>query len=378
VFGRARAAAGDAAESESAGESLHVLVVDDDAALRRLVRTSLELDGIAVEEAESAHAAEAALSRCRPSLILLDIGMPGIDGLSYCSYLKAEPQTSSIPVILMSGLGELAEQHALAGGADGFLAKPFSPLELVGLVRRAAAPSSLPVRVPARQASGRHPREDVAALRFLLEGELEQEKLLRSGYRETLAALETVLSRRKAGDAGQAGRVVLYASELTCAVAAELLDDPSLDYGFLLHDIGEIGLPDRILQKPGPLSDAERRTMEGHTLLGEQMFRHVPLLGGAGLEVIRSHHERWDGLGYPDRLKGTGIPQAARIFAVADALDAITSERCYRPASDWPTALRRVSQEAGHQFDPHVVQALEACNEQLQQICGRAVRQECA
>jgi response regulator RpfG family c-di-GMP phosphodiesterase len=350
-----------------------VLVVDDDAALRRLVRTSLELDDIEVEEAESAPAAEATLSRSRTSLILLDIGMPGIDGLSYCAYLKAEPQTASIPVLLLSGLGEQVEPRALAAGADGFLAKPFSPLELVGLVRRVAAASALPVRVPARQAARRQ-REHVGALRFLLEGELEQESLLRSGYRDTLAVLATEVARRKAGAAAQTGRVVRYASELTCTVAAELLDDPSLGYGFLLHDIGEIGLSDRILQKPGPLSAAERRTMEGHTLLGEQMFCHVPLLAGAGLEVIRSHHERWDGLGYPDRLKGTGIPQAARIFAVADALDAITSERCYRPASDWPTALRRVRQEAGRQFDPDVVQALEACDEQLQQIYGCVVR----
>ncbi|MFV1258459.1 HD-GYP domain-containing protein, partial [Klebsiella pneumoniae] len=105
--------------------------------------------------------------------------------------------------------------------------------------------------------------------------------------------------------------------------------------GFLLHDVGKIGIPDRILQKPGPLSDGERRLMRTHTLLGEQMLGGVAFLQGEGLRIVRSHHERWDGSGYPDGLAGEEIPLGARIFAVADAVDAITNHRPYRDAQSW-------------------------------------------
>ena len=136
-----------------------------------------------------------------------------------------------------------------------------------------------------------------------------------------------------------------------------LLDDPSLEYGFLLHDVGKIGIPDRILLKPGSLSEAERRLMRTHTLLGEQLLGGVALLQGEGLRVVRSHHERWDGRGYPDGLAGEEIAPGARIFAVADALDAITSDRPYRRAGEWETAVDELRRGAGRQFDAKVVEA---------------------
>ena len=118
--------------------------------------------------------------------------------------------------------------------------------------------------------------------------------------------------------------------ELAREVRPELIDDAGTEYGFLLHDVGKIGVPDGILQKPGPLTEGERRQMETHTVLGEQMLGGVAVLQGEGLKVVRHHHERWDGGGYPDGLCGTDIPIGARIFAVADALDAMTSDRPYR------------------------------------------------
>jgi ribonuclease P protein subunit RPR2 len=134
-------------------------------------------------------------------------------------------------------------------------------------------------------------------------------------------------------------------------------DDPSFEYGFLLHDIGKIGIPDAILQKPGPLTRAERRRMETHTVLGEQMLKGVAVLQGAGLSVVRSHHERWDGKGYPDGLSDGEIPLGARIFAVADALDAMTSHRPYRRALPWREARAEIVAQSGTQFDPGVVEA---------------------
>src|SRR5205823_4919686 len=117
------------------------------------------------------------------------------------------------------------------------------------------------------------------------------------------------------------------------AVDAKRIEgDPAIEYGFLLHDLGKIGIPDGILQKPGPLTAGERKRMETHTIVGEQMLGGVAFLQGEGLQIVRSHHERWDGRGYPDRLAGGEIPLGARVFAVADALDAMTSDRPYRRA----------------------------------------------
>jgi ribonuclease P protein subunit RPR2 len=148
-----------------------------------------------------------------------------------------------------------------------------------------------------------------------------------------------------------------YAIELARAVEPSLLHDPSVEYGFLLHDVGKIGIPDHVLQKRGPLDDSELRLMRTHTVLGEQLLRDVELLHGDGLKIVRGHHERWDGLGYPDGLSGRGIPLAARIFTVADALDAITSDRPYRPARSWEEAAAEILSERGRQFDPDVVDA---------------------
>src|SRR5581483_966630 len=129
------------------------------------------------------------------------------------------------------------------------------------------------------------------------------------------------------------------------------------EYGFLLHDVGKIGIPDEILQKPGPLTRTERTRMQNHTLLGAEMLSGVALLRGEGLNVVRSHHERWDGLGYPDALRGDETPLGARVFAVADTLDAMTSDRPYRRALTWDDAREEILAQSGRQFDPVVVEA---------------------
>jgi ribonuclease P protein subunit RPR2 len=159
-----------------------------------------------------------------------------------------------------------------------------------------------------------------------------------------------------------------YALELAGAVSPDLVDDPSAEYGFLLHDVGKIGIPDRILQKPGPLNEGETRLMRTHTLLGEQMLGGVAFLQGEGLRIVRSHHERWDGDGYPDGMDGNDIPLAARIFAVADALDAMTSDRPYRPALGWAEAGREIVAESRAQFDPAVVKAFVEREDRLRAI----------
>jgi response regulator RpfG family c-di-GMP phosphodiesterase len=257
--------------------------------------------------------------------------------------------------VLLTGSDGGTARNAEAAGADAFLRKPFSPLELLAVTERLAGGL---YGVPFR-ASKRKPEEQLLLyardLRHLLEIERGQRTLVQQAYMETVSALASALESKDTGTRAHSQRVQRYATELARAVEPDLVDDPSTVYGFLLHDVGKIGIPDKILQKPRPLSESERRLMQSHTLLGEQVLNGVAFLHGEGLRVVRSHHERWDGGGYPDRLEGTDIPLGARIFAVADSLDAMTSDRPYRRSRPWKEAGAEIVRESGRQFDPAVV-----------------------
>jgi HD-GYP domain-containing protein (c-di-GMP phosphodiesterase class II) len=166
-----------------------------------------------------------------------------------------------------------------------------------------------------------------------------------------------VVDQRLAGTTLHAQRTHRYAVELAHALDPALLDDESVEYGFVLHDVGKLRIPDSILLKPAPLTAAETRLMQTHTVLGEEILGDIAQLQGDGLKVVRSHHERWDGRGYPDGLAGAAIALTVRIFAVADALDAMTSHRPYRKARRWSAAVTEIRRGAGSQFDPDVVRA---------------------
>jgi cyclic di-GMP phosphodiesterase len=164
--------------------------------------------------------------------------------------------------------------------------------------------------------------------------------------------LAAALELRDDGTGQHAVRVASLALAITKRVAPHLAEDLELEYGFLLHDIGKIGIPDTILLKPGPLNDDERLTMHEHPRLGERIIAGVRHLDGTAREIVICHHERWDGSGYPLGLAGEGIPLGARIFAIADAFDAMTNVRPYRPARSRQEAFAEIMAEAGRQFDP--------------------------
>jgi HD-GYP domain-containing protein (c-di-GMP phosphodiesterase class II) len=170
----------------------------------------------------------------------------------------------------------------------------------------------------------------------------------------TVRALAMALELRDDATGEHAQRVTALAVDIAEHIAPDLITDPQLEYGYLLHDVGKIGIPDAILLKPGHLTAAERRTMQEHTRLGGQIVSSVPQLDGLAREIVASHHERWDGKGYPLGLGGEGIPVAARIFAVADAFDAMTHDRPYRGALSVEDAVSEIRTQAGHQFDPEV------------------------
>jgi HD-GYP domain-containing protein (c-di-GMP phosphodiesterase class II) len=209
----------------------------------------------------------------------------------------------------------------------------------------------------------------------LLEIERVQRRVVQDAYRETVTALANALEAKDTATRLHSLRVRDYAVRLTASVEPALLGDPSLEYGFLLHDVGKIGIPNEVLEKPAALTPAELELVRRHPVIGSEILADVAFLDGEGLKVIRSHHERWDGTGYPDRLQGTAIPIGARIFAVADALDAMTSERPYRPRATWEAATREIVSESGSQFDPDVVAAFTRENlalHRLYHVTGKA------
>jgi response regulator RpfG family c-di-GMP phosphodiesterase len=341
-----------------------ILVIDDDRLLCELLRTTFELEGFEVFEAHHVIEAERELARRQPDAIVLDIGLPGIDGLFYCERLREGPNTGALPVIVISGSDE-AGRRAAAAGATAFVRKPFNPLELLTLVEKHIGVVPMTHGIDAGStAEVAH----AADLRRLIEIGQHQHELLDQAYRQTVTALAAALESRDFGTSEHSRRVTAYATRLTLDVAPSLLDDPSLEWGFMLHDVGKIGIPDRILLKSGQLSETERSRMQQHAVIGERLLSHVPLLKGEGLRIIRSHHESWNGAGYPDQLSGGQIPLGARIFAVVDALDAMTDQRPYRQPVGWDEAMSELARCSGGQFDPDIVDAIDICEPDLYRI----------
>jgi response regulator RpfG family c-di-GMP phosphodiesterase len=337
-----------------------LLVIDDDRLLCELIRALFEDEGYVVDAASDVIEAERVLSAELPDAIVLDMGLPGVDGLFYLERLREVPQTRAIPVVAISG-SEEAGRGACTVGAAAFVRKPFRPTELLAVVSRVVAHADASVPDAKREI-------DALDLQRLLEIGQRQHELLNEAYIQTVGVLASALASRDFGTSQHSRRVAAYAMRLTVDVAPSLLDDPSLRWGFLLHDVGKIGIPDRILLKPGPLTEAERRQMEAHAMLGAQLLSHVPLLEQEGLRVIRSHHERWDESGYPDRLGKRAIPLGARIFAIVDALDAMTDERPYRKALGWDEAVCEIRRCGGTHFDPDLVDGFEACEPDLHRL----------
>jgi ribonuclease P protein subunit RPR2 len=358
---------------------LRILLVDDDPALRTLLRTTFEVADVDVVEAEDADAARRAIERTRPSVIVLDVNMPGVNGLDFCRALKGDAATKDIPVVVLTGSDGGTTAAAKDAGADAFVKKPFSPLELLSVAERLAGGLyGVPFRATKKRGTASNDQELLLLyardLRHMLELERGQRELLQSAYLETVSALASALESKDTGTRAHSQRVQNYALALGDEIGdRSVVGDPSTPYGFLLHDVGKIGIPDGILLKPGPLTAAERRRMQTHTVLGEAMLSGVAFLQGEGLRIVRSHHERWDGRGYPDALTADEIPVGARIFAVADALDAMTSHRPYRRALSWDTAREEIQRQSGKQFDPEVVDAFRAIEPEL-----RTIRRELA
>jgi putative two-component system response regulator len=346
-----------------------ILLVDDEPALRELLRATFEGADVSVDEASSGREAEERIRRRRPDVIVLDLRMPGMGGAELCKRLQDDLKTKSIPIVLLTGADPEEARRAQRAGATALVRKPFSPLDLLAVVQRVAG------KTPVTRSPRRVKQADEELLLYardlqhLLEVERGQRTLLQESYLATVMSLASALESRDTRTGAHSQRVQRYAVELLEVLHPGVLEaDSGVQYGFLLHDIGKIAIPDQILQKPGPLTRAERRRMQTHTVLGEQMLGSVAILRGEGLRVVRSHHERWDGKGYPDGIGKAELPVGARVFAVADALDAMTSDRPYRRAMPWSAAHDEILSQSGKQFDPEVVDAFREREQELQGV----------
>jgi response regulator RpfG family c-di-GMP phosphodiesterase len=348
------------------GARRRILVVDDDPSLRLLLRETLAADEFELEEVASAEEAQDVARFWRPSVILLDVTLPGLDGLTFCRQLTRGKSENGPTVIMLTGT-KMSEAEAREAGARAMLRKPFSPLELIRLIDHLDEEAVEPLG-GANEDDAEQLLIYARDLSRVVDVERTHRRLLQQAYRQTVAALADALEAKDPGTGLHAQRVQHYALTLTEAVDRRLLDDPSLEYGFVLHDVGKIGIPDNILNKPGPLTPEERTLIELHPTIGAEILSSVALLQGEGVKVVRSHHERWDGAGYPDGLADEEISLGARIFALADALDAMTSDRPYRDALSWEQATDEILSQDGAQFDPQVVRAFCIRERRLRRI----------
>jgi putative two-component system response regulator len=300
-----------------------VLVVDDVASNRELLQGRLDDLGYDVREARDGIEALDAVAAEEPDLILLDIDMPRLDGIAVCEQLKAHPIRRLIPIVILTASNDRGTRlRGIAAGADDYLSKPFDPKEL--LIRTKV---------------------------LLRQRELNQRLDATEGV---LFALARAVEARDRHTIHHAERVGRYAEAMGAAHGLGLEDCELLFHGGVLHDLGKIAIPDAILLKPGPLTDQEFAVMKTHSVEGERICLSLRSVAYY-LPMIRHHHERVDGAGYPDHLVGNGIPLGARIAAISDAWDAMVSDRPYRRGLDEEEALRRLRQGAGSQWDAGLV-----------------------
>jgi len=341
-----------------------ILIVDDEERNRRLLQAVLAPLGYETFLAESGEAAIDEISLIKPDLILLDIMMPGMDGFEILKHLKRDRETEIIPVIMLTALTDAkAKVRAFDLGADDFISKPAEKTELMARVR------SL-LKVKAYNERQQNYRVD-------LEKEVarvtEQLHEAYTGIKET--SLDTVYRLSQAAEYKDedTGAHIERVSRFCAAIAMKMgLADRMIEtllYAAPMHDLGKLGIPDEILMKPGPLNDEEWVNMKKHCDIGSRILcnsRNVFLKMGETIAL--THHERWDGSGYPDGLSGPEIPLPGRITAVADVFDALTSRRPYREAIPVDEALDYIKDASGSHFDPGVVSAFFLVREEILSI----------
>jgi putative nucleotidyltransferase with HDIG domain len=328
-----------------------VLVVDDEEPIREVVSTLLSSAGYKCKHAGSGLEALALLDSGEEyELMLSDLMMAELDGIGLLE--RTKERYPDMPVVMVTAVHDISVAlAAIRNGAYDYLCKPFEREQLLATVRRALENRRLKLENRAYQT---RPEELVAA---------RTEQLERS-YDITLQALGDALDLKDAETEGHSKRVTAFTIAIARQMGIPKHQVNVIARGAFLHDIGKMAIPDDILRKPAKLTTEEMHVMQEHCYHGYQMIIRIPFLGEAA-EIVYSHQERYDGTGYPRQLKGEEIPLGARIFAIADTLDAMTSDRPYRRAKSMAEARKEIKDWAGRQFDPKIVEVFLGMDDKI-------------
>jgi putative nucleotidyltransferase with HDIG domain len=326
-----------------------VLIVDDERGARNLLSTMLSDCGIACRTAPDAGEALGLLEREPVAAILTDLEMPGLSGMELLA--RVRPRFPNLAFLVVTGVDDVRVGiEAMRKGADDYLVKPLEIDVVLTSIERAIERNQL--------------REEVEKYRERLEQLVEQRTLelrsaleeLEQSYGQTLRALAAAVDLRDSSTAGHSHRVALYSLRIAAELALDAEEQKTIEVGAWLHDIGKLAIPDGILLKPGALNETEWRVMRSHVEIGYGLVRQIPFLRRAA-EIILTHHERSDGSGYPKGLQGPEIPCGARIFAIADTVDAMTSDRPYRSAHSFADASNEIRTGSGGRYDRRAAEA---------------------
>ncbi len=342
-------------------QAARILIVDDEAFIREILVRKLRTLGYVCESAEDGRTALRMLAEQPYDLLLTDIMMPEMSGVDLIK--EATKIRPEVAVILVTSVVDLeVAVDALKLGAYDYITKPFSLNEVTLSVARALEKRKLVIENVKYQETL---EQQVASRTRQLREALD---VLQSSYRSTLVALGTALDSRDADTGCHSYRVTLYSTRIARQMGLSDKEVRSIEQGALLHDIGKVGVPDDLLRKPERLSDAEWALMRKHPEIGFRILSGIRFLQGAA-KIVLQHHERYDGLGYPKGLTGDRIVVGARIFALADAFDSMTSDRPFQAACSFEAGRAEIRRCAGRQFDPQVVEAfLQVPIEEWQEI----------
>jgi len=334
----------------------HILVVDDEEAIREVVSTMLESRGYRCTAVCNGRSAQDFVRQETPDLVLSDMIMPEMDGINLLEWLRSyDPE---VPVIMVTAIHDISTAlEAIRRGAYDYILKPFEKDQLYHGVGRALQHRRLVIENRDYQRELERKVEERTAELTAKHLELEQ------SYDDTLEALGSALDLKDAETEGHCQRVTAFTISIAQTVPVALQYLPILARAAFLHDIGKMAVPDSILRKPGPLDEDEKRIMRTHCVIGYNMLTRIPFLRDAA-EIVLAHQEFFDGSGYPRGLHGEQIPLGARIFSIADALDAMISDRPYRRALPMSHAREEIRRCSGTQFDPKIVEVFLSIPEQ--------------
>jgi putative nucleotidyltransferase with HDIG domain len=326
----------------------NILVVDDEEAIREVVSTMLESKGYHCTSVPNGRAAQEQVKRFTPDLVLSDMIMPEMDGIKLLEWMRQyDPE---VPVIMVTAIHDISTAlESIRRGAYDYILKPFEKDQLFLGVGRALEHRRLVTDNRNYQRNLEQLVEERTAQYVDAIAQLEQ------SYDDTLEALGSALDLKDAETEGHCQRVTAFCISIAKAMPVSIAYLPILARAAFLHDIGKMAIPDSILRKPGPLNDEEKQVMRKHCEIGYNMLIRIPFLRDAA-EIVLAHQEFFDGTGYPRGLKGEDIPLGARIFTIADSMDAMISDRPYRKALPMSHARGEILRCSGTQFDPKVVE----------------------